>query len=307
MDISIIIVTWNSEDTIGKCLGSIKNSVEEYKCEVIVIDNNSQDKTTEIIKNYYKDIILLINAENKGFAKACNQGAKLSSSAEYLLFLNPDLKLKQGCIGKLVEMMNNHPEIGIIGARILNEDGSVQNSVRKFPNLLEFFARDTILKYFTPYKRKKLAVKLKRPHPVNQVSGACMLIRKRLFEELDGFDERFFMFYEEVDLCKRCWDSGHSVYYFPYAEGIHTGGSSRHKDKAKVLLYSYRSRIEYVKKYYPKHILVWFYIAYIPLFLINTGLEGLKELWKKRGTTKLKFLKMVSKSIIDFRRNSSTL
>lgn len=292
--VSIIIVNWNTKDFLKDCLSSIQKGTGGLSYEVIVVDNSSSDDSIKFIEDNFPNIKLIMNSINTGFAGACNQGAS-SAMGEYLFFLNPDTILEEDSIKKLVEFTEKpiSARLGAVGPQLLNRDGTIQNSVRRFPNLKDFLVRDTILKKLLPLKGKdRLIYNLSSQTPsiVDQISGAAILIRKSIWKNIGGMDSRFFMFYEEVDMCRRLMDLGYKVYYLPTATIVHLCGGARHKDRSAVFYYSVRSMFLYLDKYESTGKLFLFKLIYKPLFLIEL-LTGI------RNKTKRDFLR---KCMVDF-------
>lgn len=291
LKVSVIIVNWNTKELLGSCLSSLKREMKSIPHEVIVVDNASVDDSVNFIKDNYRGVRLISNPFNKGFASACNQGASIAT-AEYLFFLNPDTIMLPETMEKLLNFYQSNTWIGAVGPQLIGRDNEPQNSVRRLPRLRDMLVGDTILKKIFPLGKRRLIYKLsnEKASVVDQVSGAAFLIGKDLWNRFGGMDERFFMFYEEVDLCKRIADFGYYVYYLPTAQIIHLGGGSRHQDKSKVFYYSVKSKFLYLNKYNSSLKLFWFKWIYKPLFLMQLVTEG-------RSKAKREFLK---KCLIEF-------
>ena len=271
LTVSVIIVNWNTGDLLKDCLSSIPAGMEDLPFEVIVVDNASQDGSAALVKENFHTVRLLMNTENKGFAHACNQGAELAGG-EYLFFLNPDTILQAGSVKRLVEFAPTCSWLGAVGPRLIGRRGKIQNSVRNLPRMKDILVRDTMIKLISPSKGKARLVSSlpsDRPSRVEQVSGAAFLIPRFLWQKLGAMDERFFTFYEEVDLCRRIRDMGYEIYYLPIAEVIHTGGGGRHQDRARTFFHSVNSMLLYLKKYEPAYKLFCFKLIYKPLFLVQ--------------------------------------
>lgn len=188
--------------------------------EIIVVDNGSEDGSVEMVEKFKVELIK--NKNNFGFAKANNQGIRIAKG-EYILLLNSDTEVKPGCLEKLVEFAKEHSWAGVIGARLLNPDGSIQPSVYHFPTLLR-----AMKEYWLGQKGtcEKYAPKDKRPVEVEAVVGAAMLIPKKVFDKVGLLDERYFMYFEDLDFCRRVKRAGLKVLYLPQAEIIHHHGAS---------------------------------------------------------------------------------
>ncbi len=229
-ELSIVIVSWNVKDLLKKCLLSIDKHKNKLDLEIIVVDNASRDGTVEMLKQEFPSIKLITNSNNLGFAAANNQGI-LRSQGEYLLLLNPDTEVIKDSLEKMLKFIGIRPPIGILGCKHLNPDWTLQPSVRRFPGFWAiFFILTKIYKIFPNippvYYYFAQDFNYKIAQPVDQVAGSCMLIRRQVIEEIGLFDEKFFIWFEEVDLCKRAIDDKWEVWYTPDAEIIHHGGRS---------------------------------------------------------------------------------
>src|SRR4030067_1488725 len=216
MDFSVIIVTHNSEKYILDCLNSIAKSAYELKHEIFVIDNNSRDRTKYLVKQSEHDLTLIENPENLGFAKAVNMGLK-KSSGEFRLLINPDVTLKSDSLAPIIDFMRNNPKIGICGCKLLNGDGSLQYSKGSFPTLFSTFYRMVL-----PRKMRKYHLwGYKKAGRCDWVTGAFMLLRDRVIEDVGYLDERYFIYYEDVDYCFRTKKAGWHTYYSPEISAFH--------------------------------------------------------------------------------------
>lgn len=228
----IIIINYKSTDLLENCLFSIYSSSNGTSVNVFVFDNNSQDGV-ERVTDVFPQVHLQINSENIGFAKAVNRVIRQCSSP-YILLLNPDTVLSPNFILHSLDYLNDNRDVGIIGPQILNKDATIQGSARRFPSpLTALFGRGTILTRLFPNNSITRANILSSacdkatPLQVDWVSGACMVIRRMVLDEVGCLDERFFMYWEDADICKRLANSGWKVVYFPCVSVIHyVGGSS---------------------------------------------------------------------------------
>ncbi|MFA5021953.1 MAG: glycosyltransferase family 2 protein [Patescibacteria group bacterium] len=229
-DLSIIIVSWNVKNYLEKCLASIFRNQLGSNLEVIVVDNASTDGTTEMVKNNFTQVKLITNETNLGFATANNQGI-LASRSDFILALNPDTEILNDALQKSLEFMKKNAQIGILGCKHLNPDWTLQPSVRRLPNFWAIFFIITKLAKIFPdmppiydYLAKDFDYKLAQP--AEQVAGSFFLLRKKTIDEIGLFDENFFTWFEEVDMCKRAKDAGWQVWYYPEAQIVHHGGQS---------------------------------------------------------------------------------
>ena len=218
--LSIIIVNWNTRELLRECLDSIKKNQPHFTYETIVVDNASADGSVAVIKNEYPGIRILENRVNDGFAAANNHGAK-AASAPLLLFLNPDTRVHPGTLAGAVSFMEHHHEAGIMGCRTLNPNGSLQASAFAFPGKLRLFAYVSGLNRIFKLSRFTNHSTLCTP---DYVQGSFLIIRKDVFEKCGGFDESFFLYAEEIDLCLRVKEMGLVIYYYPAIVISHHGG-----------------------------------------------------------------------------------
>lgn len=252
MKLSIVIVSWNVKDILCQCLDSIVRSSVAFPYEIIVVDNASKDDTAACVARKYPSVKLIHNEENHGFATANNQGAAVAGG-QYLLILNPDTVLFEDTLGSMVHFMDANPDIAMCGPHILNDDMSQQKSVRNFPSWRGAFYRYTILKYlglFKPHFERwhNRRFDYNRQADIEQLIGAAMLIRRDVFEKMGRFDERYFMYYEEVDLCQRLRNNGYRVVYYPEARLVHLGGKSAKQIPARTRLMMLQSLLLYFRK-----------------------------------------------------------
>jgi O-antigen biosynthesis protein len=247
MNLSFIIITFNSADFISDCLNSIaRQQSNDITSEIILIDNASTDSTAEILNNKFPDILLKENHENIGFAAAVNQAVSFSQG-EYILLLNPDTIIKGNFIEKLFSFIQNTPEASIVGVKLVDENNKHQPSAWKKISLLTIF-----IEMLFPYN---LSIQLvtkspKTPRQVDNVSGACMLVRREAFKKLNGFDTRFFLYYEEFDFCMRANKKGYKVYYNPEIEVVHFAAKSSSNDKETFFLNLYHNKLLCIKKHF---------------------------------------------------------
>lgn len=230
LDTSVILVNWNSAEYLRKCLASIFFRPTAVSLEVLVVDNASYDGAEAMVKAEYPQAIFIQARGNLGFAAANNLGSK-SSRGRNLLFLNPDTVVLQSAISDMSAALDSLPNTGILGCRILNADGSLQTSaVQSFPTILNQALDAELLRRWFPRSRLWGMTALQRegsaPVAVEMVSGACLMIKRRVFEQVGGFSPEYFMYAEDVDLCKKASNIGSQVRFLPTAGVIHYGGQS---------------------------------------------------------------------------------
>jgi len=247
MDLSILIVNWNTKALLIQCLKSVHLKMGKGKREVFVVDNGSVDGSVESVKEKFPEVIVIQNPMNLGFAKANNQAMK-RSKGKYILLLNPDTQMKEGVIEILIAFMDAHPKVGVAGAQFLNSDGSKQNSIANFPSLATELLNKSLLRFLFPKTFPGKERNLSEPIEVDSVIGACMMVKREAMEQVGLLDEDYFLFLEETDWCYRMKKAGWKVYHVPQAEIYHFQGKSAEKDKKRAKVEYYRSRYQFFKK-----------------------------------------------------------
>jgi N-acetylglucosaminyl-diphospho-decaprenol L-rhamnosyltransferase len=266
MDLSIVIVNWNSGDQLRECLASIGASAAQLPTgctlqEVVVVDNGSSDGSDQRLSEQCSRLRLVRNAVNRGFAAACNQGAA-GLRSDLILFLNPDTRLFDNSMAAPVKMLQreSHACTGIVGIAMVDDSGQVVPSCARFPRAWHFASRAIGLDRLWPRTgHYMLEWDHAQTRQVDQVIGAFFMIRRELFEELSGFDERFFVYFEEVDLAWRARQAGWMSVYLAEARAYHKGGGTSSAVKDVRLFYSLRSRLQYSRKHFPlpEQLLLW--------------------------------------------------
>lgn len=208
-----------------QCLTSVVQGTEGVDCEIVVVDNASTNGSVHAVQERFPQVRLLVNSSNLGFAKAANQ-AIIESKGRYVLLLNPDTRPLDNAIGKMVDFMDSHSEVGALGCRLLNPDLSLQPSCFNFPTLETALYDALLLNWLLPqsstFGKYRLSFwKHDSVREVDSVTGACLLLSRKAIEETGFLDERFFMYYEESDLCYRLKKKGWKIYFIPQAEVIH--------------------------------------------------------------------------------------
>src|SRR4051794_27519765 len=244
--VDAVVVTYNSAETIRPCLVSL---LQDGRTAVWVVDNCSSDDTLRSIEGL--PVIALPQGENRGFASGCNIGAR-HGRAPYVLLLNPDAVISAGGLAALVDVLDRNDEVGLCAPKILEADGSLEHSQRYFPRLRTTFAQAFFAHRVFPdapwadelVRRPASYAEAGSP---DWVSGACMLIRRSLLEELGGLDEGFFLYGEDIDLCRRVRKAGWDIRFVPAATVTHLGGASGPRPRLRPLLVA--SRIRYLKKH----------------------------------------------------------
>jgi len=247
MDVSIIIVNWNTRELLLDCLKSIYHTAAGLDIEVIVVDNGSHDRSSQAVKEGFPQAKLIQNSENKGFARANNQ-ALSNATGRYALLLNSDAKLTDGALTELVNFMDKTPKAGIAACQYINQDGSKQNSFDSFPSLATELLNKTLLKTLFPQKYPSKKKDYPEPMEVDSVIGACMIVRKEAIKQVGILDEDYFFFIEETDWCFRMHKAGWKVYHLPEIKVYHLQGQSKEKNPSKAWIEYYRSSYTFFKK-----------------------------------------------------------
>ena len=256
-DIAVIIVNWNAREDLRRCLQSLfAEPTPAVDYSVWVVDNASEDGSAGMVASEFPEAHLLVNGDNLGFSKANNQ-AIAQTDSRYAFLLNSDAAIQPGALDALVAYADAHPKAAVIGPKVLNPDGSLQYSCRRFPSLGAGFFRNTYLGRMFPnnkFARDYLMTDFDHTHdvPVDWVSGCAMLLRRDLINDIGALDERFYMYCEDVDICQRAWDAGHEVVYAPEAVVTHAIGRSSDKNADKMIIEFHRSWYEYDRKRHPK-------------------------------------------------------
>ena len=249
--VSIIIINWNTKKLLAECLDSISEFAEDISNEIIVVDNASEDGSQEMLKEFYPNVQLIENEHNTGFARANNQAVKVSSG-DYVLLLNSDARLTAFSLQNLIELAEKNPTAGLVGARLLNPDGSFQASHTPFPTLWrEFLILSGLGRFFSDSWYPSRGPEIEKGiQQVDYVEGACLFCRKDIYLQAGGLDEAYFMYAEEVDLCFAIRKAGYQVWYHPEARIIHHGGASSINRRTQREGDLYSSRIRFFKKNY---------------------------------------------------------
>jgi len=231
MQLSVIIVSYNSIELLENCLFSVQKAMQTIDGEIIIVDNNSNDGSKESLPSKFRGVKFIFNNENLGFAKACNQGSKISSG-DFILFLNPDSVLSETCLTDCVSFFKTHQDAGAVGVRMLDDKGKfLKESKRGLPSPSASFYKlfgvtaifpvsKTIAKYYQGHLPEN------ENNPVEVLSGAFMMIKRAVFEKVNGFDETFFMYGEDIDLSLRISQLGYKNYYLGKISIMHLKGGS---------------------------------------------------------------------------------
>jgi len=262
--IDIVIVNYKSTDYLLKCLKSVYDSIRDIPVRIFVHDNNSKNGVDRV-SIAFPEVNVTKNLFNIGFSKAVNKCIK-QGTAPYVLLLNPDTIIKDGFFESILQYIENNSDVGIIGPKILNTDGSLQGSARAFLKpWMACLGRNSFLTRWFPDNPISRKIILSTgsdgvtPMTVDWVSGACMLIRRKAIDDVGLVDEQFFMYWEDADWCKRMWEKGWKVVYFPKATIVHHVGGSSSKHPLRSIIVFHKSCYKFIRKY-----------KIIPLYLTNS-------------------------------------
>jgi GT2 family glycosyltransferase len=279
LDISIIIVNWNTRDILRECLQSVYKNIPSLEFEVIVVDNASSDSSPAMIKTQFPQVILVENLKNKGFAAANNHGMTVAKG-RYVLLLNSDTVVLDNAIVKTFAFADSHSEAAVIGCRVLNPNRTLQPTCFMFPSLLNIFLGSTYLYKLFPkskfFGREQMTWWDRSDmREVDVVDGCFMLVRREAIDQVGLMDERFFMYGEETDWCYRFKQAGWKVMFTPQAEIIHLGGQSSKQIRAKMLVQLRLSILHFISKHYgwlshkiASLLVVLFFAVRVPVWLI---------------------------------------
>ncbi len=251
LDISIVILNWNTRDMLASCLDCIAQSVAGFDVEIIVVDNASSDGSQAMVRERFPHVHLIANRENVGFAGGNNQ-AMAVSGGRYMLLINSDAFLMADALRAMLDLAEASPQVGIVGAQLLNVDGSFQASHTPFPNLWQEFLILSGLgrRLHGRWYPSQGPEEDKGPQIADYVEGACLLVRREAYKEVGGLDEGYFMYAEEVDWCFAMRKKGWQVWYQPAARVIHLGGGSSQGRVTQREGDLYRSRVRFFRKHY---------------------------------------------------------
>lgn len=255
--IDIVITAWNAKVYLLRCLRSIEDNLKNINYQIILVDNGSTDGTSEMIKEDFPHIFLLRNSQNKGVAPARNQGIRVSRN-NYLMLLDADAELTKSAVENLLEFMETHPPVGVVGPKLIDPNGALQFSCRQFPRIITPIYRRLS---FLPFSKNSQVLREHQmsdwdhsyARPVDYVIGACQLIRRSALEEVGLLDEKIFYGPEDIDFCLRMWLNGWMVYYYPDAVIIHHEQRVTKRKPFNILSFRhYMSLVYFFKKYRPE-------------------------------------------------------
>jgi N-acetylglucosaminyl-diphospho-decaprenol L-rhamnosyltransferase len=259
VDLSIVILSWNVRDLLRQCLESVARNRPlsadhpPLATEIIVVDNASGDGSMEMVRAEFPDVRLIANQANRGYTGGNNDGIA-AATGRYVMILNPDTRVLADALAALISYADVHPDVGVVGPQLLNPDGSVQSSRRRFPTLMTGLFESTWLEPLAPRDVLRRYYVLDQPddaiQEVDWLFGACFLVRREVIRQVGALDEDFFMYSEEMDWCRRIRQAGWKVVYLPEAQVIHYGGKSSDQVAAQRHIYFQTSKVRYFCKHH---------------------------------------------------------
>ena len=248
--LSVVVVSYNRRDLVVRCLDSLFSDPDAPSIEVIVVDNASHDGTVDMLAAQYPNVQLIANDENVGYGRACNQGLAVSKG-HYLMVLNQDIVVRPGSLTALVQFATDHPDAGLVGARLEYEDGQFQHSAFQFPDWKQAFFGffDGFVPLDSELNGRYPPTHYERPFQAEHLLGACLLIRRAAAEQIGLFDPTFFMYFEETDLCARSFRAGWRNYYCPDARVMHVSAASTSAASEKMSVEFHRSQAIFYRRH----------------------------------------------------------
>ena len=302
IDVSVVIVSWNTKDLLRECLESVYAETRKHSLEVFVVDNNSPDDSAAMVAEEFPQVRLIANEDNRGFAPANNQALELATG-KYILLLNPDTVVLDGAIDKMVDYAEEHKEekIGILTCKLLNGDGSLQKSVNRFYSFWRSFIENRFFeKILERFNAKSDAFLSFWDHSdkreIDWAFGAVMLFSKDMMDEIGMLDDRFYIYAEEMDYFMRAKKAGYHSWFLPDIEITHYGKSSSRQRRAAMFIQNYKSFYLFLEKHYSKldnflyKTRTWIYLfGWYTLFSIRRDEEARTQREVYRETIKWHF------------------
>lgn len=254
VDLSIAIVSYNTRELLLDCLRSLFESSLAIRFEVIVVDNDSKDATVEAIRTSYPTVHLVVNHENRGFSKGVNQALAIGTG-RYLLMLNSDTLVRRQALDRMAACLDGDQRIGAVGCKHWTEQGRVYQSCFPFPSIQDHLIHTSFFQKVAPAWQKRLAARqaidCTKSQDVDWINGACLMVRTDLMRACGGLDEGYFMYFEDVDLCRALHQRGYRIRHLADADIVHLIGRSGERDRTRLNLVWEFSRIRYVEKHFP--------------------------------------------------------
>ena len=276
MDISVIIISYNVRDLLKKNLENLFQTTSNLDFEVFVVDNNSDDGSVEMVRKDFPQVNVIANDQNLGFATANNQAIK-QSSGKYVLLLNPDMQVFEDTLAKMVGWMDDHPEAGVAGCKLVDQKDGIIPHIRRFPSFRDQLAVVLKLPHIFPSVLNSYIpqdIDYDREQEVDSIRGSFFMTRREVLEELGGLDERYFIWFEEVDFCRHVKEEGWKIMYTPAARCRDLVGKSfAQVPKGRTQKYFRDSMLKYFRKWHP----AWQYwilrICWVPSIFL-AGIRG---------------------------------
>ena len=279
-DFSIVIVNWNVRDLLRRCLTSI-SAPGRAELDVTVVDNGSSDGSCDMLRAEFPSVRLIANDANRGFPAANNQGLA-ASGGRYIMVLNPDTEIVGDALARMLAYLEAHHEVGALGPQLLNPDGSHQSSRRRFPTFATALFESTWLQSRAPrgvLRRFYVEdVPAGATQEVDWLTGACIVVRREVLQQVGGFDESFFMYSEELDWCKRIKSAGWKIVYLPEAQVVHHVGKSSEQAVAARHIHFQTSKVRYFRKHHGQLTAGLLRAFLLAMYLWQIGLEAVKAL-----------------------------
>jgi GT2 family glycosyltransferase len=292
LDISIIVVTWNAKKFVEECFGSIKEETRNLSTETVVLDNASTDGTADVIAERFPEVKLIRSTTNLGFPGGNVVAIQASRPAKYVCLVNPDVRVLSGCFRKLMDYMEKHSEVGVVGPRTLNPDGTIQRSCMRSPSVWTAWCRAlaldrTVLRRVPLFGGIMMAdFAHDRTRRVDVLNGAFLLIRRTAMEQVGLIDDRYFMYGDDIDWCLRFRKAGWSVVFDAEAEAIHYGGGTTARAPVYFYVEMQKANLQYWQKHHSRGAQtaflasVWVHEA--SRYLIYSVLSKIGESWRTR-------------------------
>lgn len=251
MDLSVIVVNWNTRDLLAACLTSLLDHPPAGPFEIWVVDNASHDGSAAMVRERFPSVRLIENAANLGFAAANNQAIR-ASQGRYVLLFNSDALAQPGALAAMVSFMEAHPTVGAAGPQLINGDGSFQASYARFPTLLSELAllAGVARWWLGPYAPSPRPIPGEPAHAVDWVAGAALLVRRAAIDQVGLMDEGYFLYSEETDWCWRLGHGGWPVWYLPEVQIVHQAGASSQQQSARSYGLLYQSKLRFFARHY---------------------------------------------------------
>lgn len=272
--VSVVIVNWNTRDLLNQTLKSLYKNTKGVTFETILVDNGSTDGSMEMVRRIFPRVKTVKLPVNKGFAAANNIGFT-KAKGKYILLLNSDTIVSKSTLPVMSKFLDDHPHAGCVGCKHLNPDGSLQRSVDNFPSLLNDFLSYTELyrlSIFLPLLKKSFAWwgNHNTVTEVDWVNGACMMVKRKVIDDIGGLDEGFFIYAEELDWCFRMKEKGWKVFFTPFANLIHIGGQAMNKAASTRIILKYKGQYRFYRKHYKiyKYLILRSFVSIVMLIRI---------------------------------------